>query len=31
LDKLKDLEIHEKPMIDPRWAQLNQLLTPKKQ
>lgn len=31
LEKLKDLEIHEKPMIDPRWAQLNQLLTPKKQ
>jgi len=31
LEKLKELEIHEKPNIDPRWAQLNQLLTPKKQ
>lgn len=30
-EKLKDLEIHQKPNIDPRWDKLNQLLTPKKQ
>lgn len=31
LERLKELEIHEKPNIDPRWEKLNQLLTLKKQ
>lgn len=31
IEKLKDYTVHEKPNIDPRWEQLNQLLTQKKQ